>query len=205
MNDKFNVEEFGPKNKTNRKYIASLIMFILLIGLTIMAYLLISGLGTKTEVLTVSMLEEIINISDLNTYQAVYNGVAEVRDEKNEIECYVSYEAKINAGIDFGKISINKDEEGKKIVISIPKVTLSEIDVSPGSLDYIYLKKVSDEELMTKRAFKACKEDVENESKNEKEIYTLAEQNAKNIVEALINPFIQQLDSEYEVILKGEE
>jgi 4-diphosphocytidyl-2C-methyl-D-erythritol kinase len=67
------------------------------------------------------------------------------------------------------------------------------------------LKKVSDEELMTKRAFKACKEDVENESKNEKEIYTLAEQNAKNIVEALINPFIQQLDSEYEVIIKGEE
>ena len=40
---------------------------------------------------------------------------------------------------------------------------------------------------------------MNNESKNETAIYELAEENAHNIIEALIRPFIEQLDDEYQL------
>ena len=52
---------------------------------------------------------------------------------------------------------------------------------------------------IAKRYYKKCIEDVTNESKNEKKIYEIAEQNARNIIKALINPFIEQSDDGYEL------
>ena len=52
-------------------------------------------------------------------------------------------------------------------------------------------------ETVSEEAYKKCIEDVTSESNSEDAIYELAEQNARNIVEALISPFVEQLDSEY--------
>ena len=52
---------------------------------------------------------------------------------------------------------------------------------------------------VSEEAYKKCIEDVTNESKNEKKIYEIAEQNARNIIKALINPFIEQSDDGYEL------
>ena len=51
------------------------------------------------EVITVSTLEKIVEVSDLSTFKVVYNGVACAEDKY-----YVSYEATVDAGIDFEKI-----------------------------------------------------------------------------------------------------
>ena len=57
----------------------------------------------EAEVITVSTLEKIIHVSELSTFTAVYNGIAEVKNEKKpeQIDYYVSYAARVNAGIDF--------------------------------------------------------------------------------------------------------
>ena len=66
----------------------------------------------KPEIITQSTLEKIINVSELSTYEAVYNGVAKVMNEKKpeNVDYYVSYEAKVKAGIDFEKVDIAVDE-----------------------------------------------------------------------------------------------
>ena len=57
-------------------------------------------------------------------------------------------------------------------------------------------------ETVSAQAYKKCIEDVTNERSNEDAIYTLAEQNAHNIIEALIKPFVEQLDEEYQLVIK---
>ncbi len=182
------------------------VLIIIVILVAFGGYSYVNGLRPQKEIVTVSFLNKIINISDLNTYQAVYNGVAEVMNEENEseIDFYVSYEAKVNAGFDFEKVGIVNDIEAKRMIITMPGIVIGDIHVDIGSLDYIYLNKVSDDDMITKLAYKACLEDVERESKNEEQILELAEQNAVNIVEALISPFVQQYDPEYEIVIRGE-
>ncbi len=45
-------------------------------------------------------------------------------------------------------------------------------------------------------------DDATKESKKESAIFDLAEQNAKNSMKALVNPYIEQLYSEYELEIK---
>ena len=88
-----------------------IIILATIIAVLVLAVTVISiGQGFKSkksepEVITVSTLERIINISELSTFTAVYNGIAEVKNEKNpeDVDYYVSYEARVDAGIDFEK------------------------------------------------------------------------------------------------------
>ena len=77
------------------------------------------------EVITVSTLQEIVNVSELSTYTAVYNGIAQVMngEDPEKTDYYVSYEAKVYAGIDFEDIGIAVDDEAKAISVEIPEVT----------------------------------------------------------------------------------
>ena len=69
--------------------------------------------GQQAEVITVSTLQEIVSVSRLSTYTAVYNGVAQVMNQENpeETDYYVSYEAKVYAGIDFSEVQFRVDEK----------------------------------------------------------------------------------------------
>ena len=55
------------------------------------------------------------------------------------------------------------------------------------------------------REYRAAETDVAAEAENETAIYELAGENAANIVEALIKPFVLQLDAEYEMEIFMEE
>ena len=68
-----------------------------------------------------------------------------------------------------------------------------------ASLDYIFENSKANTETVSEEAYKKCIEDVTNDSSSEDAIYELAEQNAQNIVEALLSPFVEQLDSEYQL------
>ncbi len=153
----------------------------------------------QKEIITKSTLEKMIHVSELSTYESVYNGVAKVMDKKNpeKVIYYVSYDAKVKAGIDFEQIKIDVDNEAKKIVVTIPEVNIMESNVDIASLDFIFYDKKANTETVSQEAYAACEEDVANESVNKNAIYDIAEQNAKNIIEALISPFVKQLDSEY--------
>ncbi len=158
----------------------------------------------KAEVVTVSTLEKIINVSELSTFTAVYNGIAEVANDKNpeKIDYYVSYEAKVTAGIDFEQIAITVDEENKVIHVDIPEVFITNINVDITSLDFIFNNEKTNTSTISQIAFKACEEDARQESQKQNAIFELARQNAQNILTALIKPIVEQLDSEYQLIVE---
>lgn len=156
------------------------------------------------EVITVSTLEHIISVSELSTLTAVYNGIAQVMNPKNEneIDYYVSYEAKVNAGIDFEKVKISVDNTEKIVKITIPQVYLTEVNVDISSLDYIFMNDAANTSSVSQEAFKACEKDARDESELQGKIFELARQNAENILTALVRPIIEQLDAEYSLIIE---
>ena len=91
------------------------------------------------------------------------------------------------------------NEKDKIITVTLPEIKITDVDVDIASLDYIFMNKKANTETVSAQAYKKCIEDVANESNSTDAIYELAEQNAHNIVEALINPFVEQLDREYKL------
>lgn len=151
------------------------------------------------EVITVSTLQEIVNVSELSTYTAVYNGIAQVMNGQNaeETDYYVSYEAKVYAGIDFEAIQITVDDEAKMIYVIIPEVTITKVDVDIASMDFIFYNTKANTSTVTQAAYKACEADAQRESGQQQAIYELARQNACNVLTALIEPLVEQVDAEY--------
>lgn len=157
----------------------------------------------EPEVITVSVLEKIINSSKLSTFTAVYNGIAKgMNAEKPEkVDYYVSYEARVNAGIDFEKIEIVVDNESKLITMKLPEVHITDITVDIASLDFIFINDKANTSTVTEGAFKACEDDAQEESKQQAAIYDLARQNAENVLTALVKPIVEQVDTGYELVI----
>ena len=158
----------------------------------------------QAEIVTVSTLQEIINVSELSTFTAVYNGIAQVMnaDDPELVDYYVSYEAKVNAGIDFEDIDVDVDEDTFTVHITVPPVTLTDVNVDISSLDFIFYNEKANTSTVTEEAFKACEDDVEKESQEQEAIYELAEQNAKNVLTALVRPIIDQSETEYSLVVE---
>ena len=153
----------------------------------------------KPEVVTVSTLEKIINVSSLSSFTAVYNGIAEkrVEDKPEETAYYVSYNARVEAGIELDLIDIDVDNEQKTVRVVLPDVEITDINVDIGSLDFIFYQDDENASSVTQEAYRLCEEDVREESGKQEAIFELARQNAVNIVTALVSPIIEQLDAGY--------
>ena len=193
------------KRKKIRKRTVIVNVFCIAVVVILISIFAVAGTGKKkeTQIITKSNLEKIINVSDLSTLEAVYNGVAKVPNEENpdEIDYYVSYDAKVKAGINFNEIKIDVDNEKKAITVTLPEIKINDVNVDITSLDYIFLNNKANTETVSEQAYKKCIDDVTNETNTEDQIYKLAKENAENIIEALIKPFVNQLDSEYSLTI----
>ena len=158
----------------------------------------------QPQVFNKPTLERIINVSELSTFTAVYNGIARVANEKkpDQIDYYVSYEATVNAGIDFQKVEISMDEEQKTITLKVPEAHITNLAVDMSSLDFIFQNKKADKSGVTEDAYKACEEDVKRESEQQTAICELAKQNAKNVLKALTKPVVDQLGDGYQLVIE---
>ena len=158
----------------------------------------------KPEIITTANLKQIIEVSELSTYECVYNGIAVIMNEEksDKIDYYVAYNAKVKAGINFEEVAINVNQETKIITVEIPQVTIHSTDVDFDSMDFIFVNKKAESSGVTKQAYKQCEKDVEDETKVTDAIYELAKKNAENIIIALLTPFVNQLDAEYTVEIK---
>lgn len=185
------------------KRLAAIILVILVIAVAVVGTKITSK-KAGPDIISKATLERIINISDLSTFEAVYNGVAKVMNEKKpeKIDYYVSYDAKVKAGLDFEKIDLEIDKNRKVITVKLPEIKITDVNVDIASLDYIFVNDKANTETVSAQAYKQCIEDVTNKSADEEAIYTLAEQNAHNIIEALISPFVKQLDEEYQLVIE---
>ena len=182
-------------------------MLVLAIVVLVVAFIVVptsQNDNKQAEIVTVSTLQEIINVSELSTFTAVYNGIAQVMnaDDPELVDYYVSYEAKVNAGIDFEDIDIDVDEDTFTVHITVPPVTLTDVNVDISSLDFIFHNEKANTSTVTEEAFKACEADVEKESQEQAAIYELAEQNAKNVLTALVRPIIDQSETEYSLVVE---
>ena len=197
------MENVDSRKAINKKIVIAVAagaLALILVG--ILVVLLPKGVKkSEPSIITTSTLEKILNVSDLSTFEAIYNGVAKVTnpDDPQEIDYYVSYNATVKAGIDFEQVVISVDEDAKIISVKLPKIKISDITVDIESMDYIFVNDDANTETVSEEAYKKCIDDVTRESNNETAIFELAEQNAKNIVEALIRPFVSSLDSEYQL------
>ena len=116
---------------------------LILVVVVLVLFVVIPGARNskkQAEVITISTLQEIIDVSELSTFTAVYNGIAQVMNQEDpqSVDYYVSYEAKVNAGIDFEEVGIELEEETKTIRITVPPVELTEVNVDIASLDFIF-------------------------------------------------------------------
>lgn len=198
-------EKERPRTKRIKfKLIAVLFVIILVIITALMIKIKIFNKKSEPTIISKATLEKVINVSDLSTFEAIYNGVAAVENEEKpeNIDYYVSYEAKVKAGIDFALVEVEVNEAEKIITVTLPEVKITDVDVDIASLDYIFMNNKANTETVSAQAYKKCIKDVTKESNSTDEIYESARQNARNIVEALISPFVEQLDSEYKLEIK---
>lgn len=193
------------KKKLSKKSIA-IICIIIAIVLVVGALGINIGLkpDNEPEVITTANLKKIIEVSELSTYECVYNGIAVINNQEKpeKIDYYVAYNAKVKAGIDFEAIVIDINQETKIITVEIPQVTIHSTDVDFDSMDFIFVNKKAETSGVTEQAYKQCEKDVENETNVTDAIYELAKKNAENIIKALLTPFVNQLDAEYTVEIK---
>ncbi len=154
----------------------------------------------KPEVISTSQLYEVLNVSDLSTYECIYNGVCTVYkdDKKKKVAYYCSYEATVRAGISFQDIKIeliDKDDTTKIISVTIPDVIINEPNVKRESLDYIFVDNSYNKTGIGDKAHPKCVEDAKKKSQAEAQIAHLARQNAENIVKGLIEPFVEDVNT----------
>ncbi len=183
------------KNINWKKALPLLVLIAMIVLGAIYIPALIDQNQEKVTIETVSTLHKIIDVSELSTSECVYNGVVKVADENKpeRIAYYISYEAKIKAGIDLEKVEINMDSENKVITITLPEIRINDIVVDETTFDYIFNNNRKDELGQTATSLKLCKEDVVNEIEDISVIYDLARQNAVNIVKGLVSPFVESL------------
>ena len=120
-----------------------------------------------------------------------------------QIDYYVSYEATVNAGIDFQTVGVSMDEEQKTHHLKGARSAhyQSELWICPH-LDFIFLNKKADKSGVTEAAYKACEEDVRRESEQQTAICELAKQNAENVLKALAQPIVNQLGADYQLVIE---
>lgn len=201
--------------KLNKKVMAVLSIVVLFILIAVISVVLLNDQLKKNQtietvtqnpepqIITEANLQKIINVSELSTFEAVYNGIATVmNDEKPEnVDYYVAYSSRVKAGINFEDVKIEVNTVNKIINVEIPDIQINDTEVDITSLDYIFENDKSNNETVSEQAYKKCIEDVQNAVNDEKTIYELAHQNAENIIEALIKPFVNKVDSEYQLII----
>ena len=153
--------------------------------------------GGETTIITKSTLTDLIKTSQISTYQMTYNGVAKkVKKGEKKAVYLVNYEANIKAGVDMRKIEIMSIEDNK-ISIKLPAIEIEEPNVDMQKLDYIFYDKSEDKEGVTNEAYKLAVNDAKTETKNNKAIKKLAEDNLKRLLKALIDPLIEENGNKY--------
>lgn len=185
-----------------RTIMASCIICVIVICTIIILPKVLNPNGGKVTTITKSSLEKIVEINDMSTLDYTYNAITDVADENGNAKYHVAYEGKVTAGIDITKINISVDEENKKIKIIVPEAEIQNVDVDMGTMEFIFEKEKYETETVSQEAYKASLADLEKKANNEKDLLSMAKENAVDAITALITPWVEQVDEEYFVEIK---
>ena len=128
--------------------------------------------------------------------------MAAIRNDADLLLYYAAYNAKVSIGIDMENITVSlqtrqetQTDSGKGshpgtekniLIVTLPEVTITDIAIDPGSLDYIFADHDANDEHVSITALPACKADAEAECKTNRLLYELAQENAIKSIEAEI-------------------
>ena len=90
----------------------------------------------------------------------------------------------MSAGIDFDKLKVKVNPDKKEIRITVPEAKILDCSVNEGSLKYIFEK------------------DEYNTATISADAYKVSKENAISAISGLIEPWVDQVDDEYTVIIK---
>lgn len=154
-----------------------------------------------------SVLKDTKTISELQTLIVPYNSVVKVEEPKKKetdeqkYKYVVSYHGTVTFGIDFKKIKVSEDKDNKKVIVTMPKISIVETNVAPESVVPIYLEdKKADEEFAYIERRRECDEDLRSKAENDIKVTEMAKKTAESTVRNLINPFIKELYPDYELV-----
>ena len=120
----------------------------------------------------------------------VYSMPIEKKDKN--IICYVAYKGTVDAGFDFSKIVLTVDNKSNKIIVSLPEMELTSVNIDTKSLDSIYVKEKYDSEKTYSKLLIACEEDLVSKATKNVNLVDMAKANAKSSLKALLKPWEQQ-------------
>ncbi|MCI5774323.1 MAG: DUF4230 domain-containing protein [Erysipelotrichaceae bacterium] len=178
------------------------LFFLVVMAVGIAIYIWREKKDYTPEVNTISSLEKVVETSKLSTYQTVFNGIAVKENDKDpkKVDYYVRYEGSVKAGFDFAKIIISEDKDAKNIVVTLPEIELQDPIVKIESLDFIVVNKKIDRKSIIAPAYKLAEDDVREESSKQEAIKKYARQNAENLIEGLLTPFVNQFNDDYTIV-----
>lgn len=216
-NIRINGEKYVKEKSQFPKWTIPVIVLLILAVVVFLIYKMFSGMdtgkkiadsineniiGTEGEVNTIteSTIKDVFEISELQTADYIYNAITPVCEEDGEtVKYYVAYEGTVTAGIDFDSIDIDIDDEAKKITITVPDVAIQDAVVNAGTLEYIFKKDKYNNENVFKEAYAKCQEDLDKRAGSEDKLLTMAKENADQVIEALVSPWVEQIDPAYEI------
>lgn len=174
------------------------LLLILLLAVFFLWQQLFNNSNKQDEITTVetsSRLEKILQISELSTYQVTFNGVADIHGDDGSLLYHTAYQAKVSIGLDLEQVqvSVSEPEDAEqKITVTLPEIEIADVNVDPGSLDYIFKDSSANTDTVSITALPACKADAEAECRSDQVIFSLARENAVRTIEALMQPFLVQ-------------
>lgn len=180
--------------------IAGGILAVILVAVAFLMPRLFSSKVPQVTTITKASLEKVLEISDLETLDYTYNSIVDIMDEDGETAKYhVAYEGVVTAGIDFEKIGVSVEDDTKTVVVTVPEAEVQNVYVDMGTMEYIFEKDRYETETVSQEAYHFCCEDLEKKAKEETSLLTIARDNAVEAVNALISPWVEQMDEEYHV------
>ena len=186
------------KNKKPKIILGIVILIVLIIGFKPGG--VFHSSQNKVSTVSKSSLEKVLETSQLTTLQYTYNAIAEVKKEFfDTIKYHVAYEGTVQAGIDFEDIDIDINEEKKLITITLPEVSIQNVIVSAESMEYIFNDDKYESETVASEAYSACVKDLQTRAEKEVQLLQMAKDNARDAVQALIEPWVKQVDEEYTI------
>lgn len=191
---KINVEG----NKKSRK-LKTIIFVLLLVVVIFLGYDKIKPKNNQVTISSKSELVKELEISELNSARYYYNGIAKKENNNGKAEYYVSYEGTVTVGIDFKDIIYEEDPVNKKIIVKIPDLKITSVNVEATSLDFIKLNTKLKDENIHNEAYNLASKHLENTIETDKDFYKKAKKNAEKTIRGLIEPLIKAKDNEYKL------
>ena len=120
----YNDDERGEKKKHwLPKLVIVLVLIAFIAGIVFATVPQARGMLTGEDYVTSTQLKKAVNIENLSSAEFVYNGIAEKhKDNSDEIEYRVAYEATVKVGVKMSDIDFDIDQSNKVIVPACPRL-----------------------------------------------------------------------------------